>query len=176
MTNSCKCLLRRVPELLPRARAANPPARALIQIASHDRSARNSRCARMRKMRRARSMAALESSGTQRHDQTGTGMIESRKVEFPGATGAMLAARRDLPAQPRAFALFAHCFSPVWTSSRRRGSPKASRPAASPFCALTLPASAAVRVTSPIQTSHPTSATFWPRRPGCVSIMVLRLS
>jgi alpha/beta superfamily hydrolase len=36
-------------------------------------------------------------------------MIESRKIEFPGATGAMLAARRDLPAQPRAFALFAHC-------------------------------------------------------------------
>lgn len=38
-------------------------------------------------------------------------MIELRKVEFPGETGAMLAARRDLPAQPRAFALFAHCFT-----------------------------------------------------------------
>ncbi len=38
-------------------------------------------------------------------------MIESRKVEFPGASGARLAARLDLPAEPRAFALFAHCFT-----------------------------------------------------------------
>ena len=38
-------------------------------------------------------------------------MVESKKVEFPGATGAMLAARLDLPATPRAFALFAHCFT-----------------------------------------------------------------
>ncbi len=38
-------------------------------------------------------------------------MIESRKIEFPGASGAMLAARLDLPAEPRAFALFAHCFT-----------------------------------------------------------------
>ena len=38
-------------------------------------------------------------------------MAESRKVEFPGATGAMLAARLDLPAEPRGFALFAHCFT-----------------------------------------------------------------
>jgi len=38
-------------------------------------------------------------------------MIESRKIEFPGATGANLAARLDLPAKPRAFALFAHCFT-----------------------------------------------------------------
>ena len=38
-------------------------------------------------------------------------MTESRKVEFHGATGAMLAARLDLPAEPRAFALFAHCFT-----------------------------------------------------------------
>ncbi len=38
-------------------------------------------------------------------------MKESRKVEFPGASGARLAARLDLPAEPRAFALFAHCFT-----------------------------------------------------------------
>ena len=38
-------------------------------------------------------------------------MAESRKVEFPGATGAMLAARLDRPAEPRGFALFAHCFT-----------------------------------------------------------------
>jgi uncharacterized OsmC-like protein/alpha/beta superfamily hydrolase len=38
-------------------------------------------------------------------------MVESRKIEFPGAAGAMLAARLDLPAKPRAFALFAHCFT-----------------------------------------------------------------
>jgi uncharacterized OsmC-like protein/alpha/beta superfamily hydrolase len=38
-------------------------------------------------------------------------MIESRKVEFPGTTGAKLAARLDLTAEPRAFALFAHCFT-----------------------------------------------------------------
>ena len=38
-------------------------------------------------------------------------MVCSKKVEFPGATGAMLAARLDMPAAPRAFALFAHCFT-----------------------------------------------------------------
>jgi putative redox protein len=38
-------------------------------------------------------------------------MIQSKKIEFPGATGAMLAARLDLPPEPRAFALFAHCFT-----------------------------------------------------------------
>jgi len=38
-------------------------------------------------------------------------MIESRKIEFPGATGSNLAARLDVPAEPRAFALFAHCFT-----------------------------------------------------------------
>jgi uncharacterized OsmC-like protein/alpha/beta superfamily hydrolase len=38
-------------------------------------------------------------------------MVDSRKIEFPGATGATLAARLDLPARPRAFALFAHCFT-----------------------------------------------------------------
>src|SRR3954447_1886814 len=38
-------------------------------------------------------------------------MIEARKIEFPGATGHRLAARLDLPAKPRAFALFAHCFT-----------------------------------------------------------------
>jgi len=38
-------------------------------------------------------------------------MIESRKIEFPGATGGNLAARLDVPAKPRAFALFAHCFT-----------------------------------------------------------------
>ena len=38
-------------------------------------------------------------------------MADSQKIEFPGATGAMLAARLDLPANPRAFALFAHCFT-----------------------------------------------------------------
>src|SRR5260370_6297944 len=38
-------------------------------------------------------------------------MVETRRIEFPGATGANLAARLDLPARPRAFALFAHCFT-----------------------------------------------------------------
>jgi uncharacterized OsmC-like protein/alpha/beta superfamily hydrolase len=38
-------------------------------------------------------------------------MIETRKIEFPGASGAKLAARLDLPPDPRAFALFAHCFT-----------------------------------------------------------------
>ncbi len=36
----------------------------------------------------------------------------SEKVEFPGSLGATLAARLDLPAgKPRAYALFAHCFT-----------------------------------------------------------------
>ena len=38
-------------------------------------------------------------------------MFESRKINFPSATGGMLAARLDVPAKPRAFALFAHCFT-----------------------------------------------------------------
>jgi putative redox protein len=38
-------------------------------------------------------------------------MIESRKIEFPGAIGGNLAARLDLPLEPRAYALFAHCFT-----------------------------------------------------------------
>src|SRR6266853_816044 len=41
----------------------------------------------------------------------GAAMFESRKVNFPSATGGDLAARLDLPARPRAFALFAHCFT-----------------------------------------------------------------
>jgi putative redox protein len=36
----------------------------------------------------------------------------SEKVEFVGATGVMLAGRLDWPlGKPRAFALFAHCFT-----------------------------------------------------------------
>jgi uncharacterized OsmC-like protein/alpha/beta superfamily hydrolase len=41
----------------------------------------------------------------------GAAMFESRRVNFPSATGGNLAARLDLPARPRAFALFAHCFT-----------------------------------------------------------------
>jgi len=38
-------------------------------------------------------------------------MTDSRKIEFPGHSGQMLAARLDTPARPRAYALFAHCFT-----------------------------------------------------------------
>jgi uncharacterized OsmC-like protein/alpha/beta superfamily hydrolase len=38
-------------------------------------------------------------------------MFESRKVTFPGSGGSSLAARLDMPSEPRAFALFAHCFT-----------------------------------------------------------------
>ena len=39
-------------------------------------------------------------------------MLRSDKVEFPGALGAQLAGRLDWPlGPPRAFALFAHCFT-----------------------------------------------------------------
>jgi uncharacterized OsmC-like protein/alpha/beta superfamily hydrolase len=38
-------------------------------------------------------------------------MFEARKITFPGSTGVNLAARLDLPPKPRAFALFAHCFT-----------------------------------------------------------------
>src|SRR5690242_15554216 len=38
-------------------------------------------------------------------------MVQSTKITFPSATGEMLAARLDMPARPRAFALFAHCFA-----------------------------------------------------------------
>ena len=38
--------------------------------------------------------------------------VRSQKIEFPGSLGAALAARLDLPAgKPRAYALFAHCFT-----------------------------------------------------------------
>ncbi len=38
--------------------------------------------------------------------------MPAQKIEFPGSHGALLAARLDLPdAPPRAFALFAHCFT-----------------------------------------------------------------
>ncbi len=36
---------------------------------------------------------------------------ETTKTEFKGASGEALAAALDLPAKPRAYALFAHCFS-----------------------------------------------------------------
>jgi uncharacterized OsmC-like protein/pimeloyl-ACP methyl ester carboxylesterase len=39
-------------------------------------------------------------------------MAISKKLEFPGSQGALLAARLDLPAtEPHAYALFAHCFT-----------------------------------------------------------------
>jgi putative redox protein len=38
-------------------------------------------------------------------------MSDSLKIEFPGHSGQLLAARLDLPDRPRAFALFAHCFT-----------------------------------------------------------------
>jgi len=38
-------------------------------------------------------------------------MSDSRKIEFQGHSGQMLAARLDMPDAPRAFALFAHCFT-----------------------------------------------------------------
>ena len=38
--------------------------------------------------------------------------MESQRITFPGSTGALLAARLELPeGPPRAFALFAHCFT-----------------------------------------------------------------
>jgi putative redox protein len=37
--------------------------------------------------------------------------MPSTRVEFPGGRGAVLAARIDAPAAPRAWALFAHCFT-----------------------------------------------------------------
>ncbi|MEQ8510547.1 MAG: bifunctional alpha/beta hydrolase/OsmC family protein [Rhodospirillaceae bacterium] len=39
-------------------------------------------------------------------------MVESRKIEFPGHSGEALAARLDMPdGEPKAYALFAHCFT-----------------------------------------------------------------
>ena len=39
-------------------------------------------------------------------------MIDSRKIEFPGAIGGNLAARLDLPVRPRAYALFGRTLAP----------------------------------------------------------------
>jgi uncharacterized OsmC-like protein/fermentation-respiration switch protein FrsA (DUF1100 family) len=52
-------------------------------------------------------------------------MFESRMVKFPGGDGSSLAARLDLPSKPRAFALFAHCFTcgkDILAASRIAGS------------------------------------------------------
>ena len=38
-------------------------------------------------------------------------MVTTRKIEFTGSSGHKLAARLDQPAEPRALALFAHCFT-----------------------------------------------------------------
>ncbi len=38
-------------------------------------------------------------------------MVESLAIEFLGAQGVNLAGRLELPAEPRAFAVFAHCFT-----------------------------------------------------------------
>jgi putative redox protein len=38
-------------------------------------------------------------------------MVTTRKIEFTGASGHKLAARLDTPPEPRALALFAHCFT-----------------------------------------------------------------
>ena len=66
-------------------------------------------------------------------------MIESRKIEFPGATGGNLAARLDLPAKPRAFALFAHCFTCGKDIFAARGLPKLLQLAALRCCGSTSP-------------------------------------
>ncbi len=42
----------------------------------------------------------------------GVNLMGAQRVEFPGYDGSLLAARLDLPpTQPRAYALFAHCFT-----------------------------------------------------------------
>jgi len=38
-------------------------------------------------------------------------MTTAKKIEFTGSSGHKLAARLDMPAEPRALALFAHCFT-----------------------------------------------------------------
>lgn len=52
-------------------------------------------------------------------------MAESLKIEFPGHSGESLAARLDLPdGEPRAYALFAHCFTcskDIFAASRIAG-------------------------------------------------------
>lgn len=52
-------------------------------------------------------------------------MGESHKIEFPGHSGEMLAARLDMPdSAPKAFALFAHCFTcskDIFAASRVAG-------------------------------------------------------
>ena len=53
-------------------------------------------------------------------------------VHFPGALGARLSARLDLSPAPRAFALFAHCFTcskdtpEVWIPTRLATIPDAT--------------------------------------------------
>ena len=92
--------------------------------------------------------------------------MPSERFDFPNARGEKLAALLDLPAgQPRAFALFAHCFTCGKDNWRPSASPRRSPRAASRCCASTSPGSARARASSPTRLSRPTSTT-WSRPPN----------
>ena len=101
-------------------------------------------------------------------------MVDSRKIEFPGATGATLAARLDVPANPRAFALFAHCFTcgkDIFAAQRIAQRLTASDIAVLRFDFTGIGSSEA---SSPTPTSRPMSAISSRRRVTCGSIMPRR--
>ena len=83
----------------------------------------------------------------------------SEKVTFPGADGVMLAGRLDWPlGTPRAFALFAHCFTcskDIFAASRVA---QAWRHAGSRYYGSTSPAWAQAKASSRIPTFHPMPA------------------
>jgi predicted alpha/beta-hydrolase family hydrolase len=102
-------------------------------------------------------------------------VIESAKIEFPGAIAGKLAARLDLPAKPRACALFAHCFTcgkDIFAAARIAEGLTAHGIAVLRF---DFTGTAAAKTNLPIPISRPTSATSWRQPIICGEIIWHRL-
>ena len=95
--------------------------------------------------------------------------MPTKRVRFPGAFGDSLAARLELPAEgdPRAYALFAHCFtcSKDLKAIRRISRTLAERGIA--VLRFDFTASARASANSPAPTSARTSTTSRPRPRSC---------
>ena len=84
--------------------------------------------------------------------------MPAERFDFPNAKGEMLAAVLDLPeGAPRAYALFAHCFTCGKNVWRRSGSLTGSPRSASRCCVSTSPASVRARASSQTRRSPPMS-------------------
>ena len=93
--------------------------------------------------------------------------MTKKHITFQNASGQELAGVLDLPDNPCAFALFAHCFTcgkDVKAAARISRALQARGVAVMRFDFTGL---APVRATSPTATSPPTSPTCWPPPTSC---------